>query len=115
MKKYRLLQSSLLIVAMAAGCVSSIPESPAVSSPTSVILLAPSNTPRVIPTPTSIPNPNLLAELTGTTGPIYSLSWSPDGRTIVSAGYQQVNVWDVDSASLTATLPGPTDFVWGVA
>ncbi len=65
-------------------------------------------------TPTPIPL-TLLAELEGSTGPVYSLAWAPDGSRLASAGYGQVNLWDGESYSLLSTLQGHSSYVWGVA
>ncbi len=106
---FAILLSALFLLA---ACNSTAPgvTSPATSLPTAeaVVTDAPTSTP--VP-----PSLTLLAELTGTTGPVYNLGWSPDGRTLVSAGYAQVNLWDVEARSLLSTLAGNTDFVWNVA
>jgi WD40 repeat protein len=34
-----------------------------------------------------------VAILEGSTGPVYSLDWSPDGNVLASAGHSQVNLW----------------------
>ena len=55
-----------------------------------------------------------ITQLIGTTGPIYSLGWSPDGSMIASAGYEQVNLWDASKYEQIATLRGHTSYVWDV-
>ena len=79
---------------------------------------------KATPTPMSTPTPTLastpkpltaLATLEGTTGPIYSISWSPDGEKIVSGGYKEVNFWDAEQGTKLATRTGHANFVWGVA
>jgi len=72
------------------------------------------------PVPTLTPEPVAVAkdgytELHGSVGPIYSLSWAPNGNLIASAGFGQVNVWDADAKERVATLEGHTSFVWGVS
>jgi WD40 repeat protein len=81
---------------------------------TPVPIETPAFSPTFIPTPAP-PNLVLLAELTGSSGPIYNLDWSPDGKTLLSAGYAQVNLWDVDTRTLISTLSGHTNIVWNVA
>ena len=54
------------------------------------------NTP-IPPTRTPEPEPARLSlevveVLDGSTGPVYSLDWSPDGSTFASAGHSQVNL-----------------------
>lgn len=66
-------------------------------------------------TPESIPQGlQVLAALEGTSGPVYSLAWSPDGTTIASAAHSQVNIWDASFLALSASLEGHTSYVWGV-
>jgi WD40 repeat protein len=65
-------------------------------------------------TPTPLPL-TLLAELEGSTGPVYSLAWVPDGSCLASAGYGQVNLWDGESYTLLSTLQGHSSYVWSVA
>ena len=65
-------------------------------------------------TPTPLPL-TLLAELAGSTGPVYSLAWAPDGSRLASAGYGQVNLWDGESYTLLSTLQGHSSYVWSVA
>ena len=70
-----------------------------------------------VPTPGETPTQlslTALAELEGSTGPVYSLAWSPDGSRLASAGYGQVNLWGGESYTLQATLPGHASYVWGV-
>ncbi len=66
-----------------------------------------------LPGPTSVSG--LSTQLEGTTGPIYSLAWSPDGRVLASAGYGQVKLWNGVTRKEIATLEGHTSYVWGLA
>jgi len=60
-------------------------------------------------------SPVLPTQLEGTSGPIYSLAWSPDGRMLASAGYGQVKLWDGVSRKEITTIEGHTSYVWGLA
>jgi WD40 repeat protein len=55
-----------------------------------------------------------LAEMESTSGPVYSLGWSPDGSQLASAGFGQVDLWDGESYTLLSSLAGHTSYVWGV-
>jgi len=81
---------------------------------TAIPTLTPSVTPTSIPTATPEPM-SVLAELDGSIGPIYSISWSPEGNMIASTEYGQVNIWDAETKVKVATLEGHNSFVWGVA
>ena len=92
--------------------------SPSTVPPTSLPTKTASPTPT--PDPTLTPAPIAVVkdeytELRGSIGPIYSLSWAPNGKIIASAGFGQVNVWDVDTKEKVATLEEHTSFVWGVS
>ena len=53
-----------------------------------------------------------IATITGYTGPIFSLSFSPDSRTLAAGNdYDTVYLWDVAAQTVKATLKGPTDTV----
>jgi WD40 repeat protein len=57
----------------------------------------------------------LLNTLTGHTGPVYALAFSPDGRTLASGGQDRtVLLWDPTSGQERATLTGHTDRVLNV-
>jgi WD40 repeat protein len=58
---------------------------------------------------------DVITELTGTVGPVYSLAWSPDGRWLATAGYRQVRIWDVATMEEYISLEEPTSFVWGLS
>jgi WD40 repeat protein len=70
------------------------------------------DTPVPSPTPESV---HKLFELDGSPGPVWSLAWSPDGRMLASAGFDQVKLWDAQTRKKLGTLQGHTDDVWGVA
>lgn len=54
-------------------------------------------------------------ELKGTDGPIYALAWAPNGGTLASAGYRQVNLWRPGADTTPRRLTGHPDLVRGVA
>jgi WD40 repeat protein len=54
----------------------------------------------------------VLAEWSGTAGPVYSVDWSPDGRTIATTGREQVRLLDGETYGELATLEGSGGFVW---
>ncbi len=55
------------------------------------------------------------ATLIGHTDNVFSVCFSPDGRTLVSGGLDDtVRLWDVATAALEHTFTGHTDKVWGV-
>jgi WD40 repeat protein len=60
-------------------------------------------------------NLELLAKLEGSTGPIYSLDWSPDSQLLATAGFGQVKLWDARLYQEIHTLPGLNSFIWGLA
>jgi len=70
---------------------------------------------RVVPD-ASIPSVDfrLVRTLEGTSGPVYSLAWSPDGGTLATAAYQNVYLWNPDTGDVTNILRGHTGYVWGV-
>ena len=58
----------------------------------------------------------LLHTLTGHTGPVLAVGWSPDGSRLVSGGDDgTVRVWEAGSGRLLHTLTGHTGGVgrWG--
>ncbi len=56
-----------------------------------------------------------LFELTGFSGPVYSLDWSPDGTALASAAYGMIMIWDPITGQVEAVVRGHQSFVWGVA
>jgi hypothetical protein len=61
----------------------------------------PSETP--LPQPEPLP---VLAEWSGAQGPVYSVDWSPDGRTIATTGRRHVSLWDGETYEELAILEG---------
>lgn len=56
------------------------------------------------------------ATLTGHSNSIYSIAFSPDGRTLASASYDKsIKLWDLQSKKEIATLTGPSGYVGDVA
>jgi Tol biopolymer transport system component len=54
--------------------------------------------------------------LQGHTETVYSVAWSPDGKTVASAsGDKTIKLWEAATGKLLATLQGHTDLVKGVA
>lgn len=45
-----------------------------------------------------------VTELKGGDGSVFGLAWSPDGQTLASEGYQQVNLWRLDAATPIRTF-----------
>ena len=71
---------------------------------------------RVVPDPPSSDVEfRQVGTLEGTTGPVYSLAWSPDGSTLASAGYRNVLLWDPATGSIAGVLSGHENYIWGVA
>jgi WD40 repeat protein len=56
--------------------------------------------------------------LTGHTGQVYAVAYSPDpgGRRLASAGADKVvRIWDAETGRMIRTLPGHTDDIWCLA
>lgn len=60
------------------------------------------------------PEPILVTKLEGTIGPIYSLTYSPEGDKLAAAGYKLVKIWDASALHELGSLEGHASFVWGV-
>ncbi|WKK26296.1 helix-turn-helix domain-containing protein [Streptomyces olivoreticuli] len=55
-------------------------------------------------------------QLTGHTGAVHAVAFTPDGRTLATAAYDHtVKVWDAATGRLRATMSGHTDAVFSVA
>jgi WD40 repeat protein/pimeloyl-ACP methyl ester carboxylesterase len=74
-----------------------------------VTSIPPTAPPTLSPTQTAAPAPVASA------GPVYSLAFSPDGKTIAAAGYSQIRLQDAKTGQVLKMLEGHTSFVWGVA
>jgi Trypsin-like peptidase domain/WD domain, G-beta repeat len=61
-------------------------------------------------------NPTLLATLTGHSDYVFSVAFSPDGRTLASGSRDNtIKLWDVPSQRQIATLTGHSNYVFSVA
>jgi WD40 repeat protein len=64
----------------------------------------------------AIAQPKEKATLKGHTGFVYSVAYSPDGKTLASGSYDKsIKLWDVATGRELATLKGNTDAVCSVA
>lgn len=115
-QQYMTIINALVVLLLAAGCgmhAEGLP-TPAAVLPTSTNTqekptptLSPTETP-IPPTSTPIPEPTsvqmeLVAELKGSNGPVYSLSWSPDGGYLATTGSDgRVVVWDASTGQQAA-------------
>ncbi len=62
------------------------------------------------------PSPSELVSQTGHSGPVHSVAFSPDGKTLASGSEDHtVNLWEVSTGKLLRTLEGHSDVVNSVA
>jgi WD40 repeat protein len=88
---------------------------PVTPVPSATPVKASEPSPAAVARETALPPPKplpLLAKWSGTAGPVYSVDWSPDGRTIATTGREQVRLLDGESYEELATLEGFGGFVW---
>jgi WD40 repeat protein len=125
MKNFALFSSMLLLAGLLTGCKPAHEPPPADQPPPG----APPPTPAATgsATPGAAPDAeaaqtiaaprNLVewADLGVGKGPVYSQSWSRDGRWLATADAELIHVWEVASRTQVALLEGHTSFVWGLA
>lgn len=64
----------------------------------------------------SVPGNDLeIIELKKSTGAVYSLQWSPDGRYFITAGYSKTLLWNAEHKTIIRELSSLQSSVWGVA
>ena len=78
------------------------------------MILAASNNQTVKPLDSAVDKPR--TSLEGYTGDVYSIAWSPNGKTLATGSDDQtVKLWDAATGKLLADLPGHTDSICSVA
>jgi len=83
-------------------------------SPGGAAFRSPRPSSATVATETDLPQPKpltVLAEWSGTAGPVYSKDWAPDGRTIATTGREHVPLLDGETCEELATLEGFEGFV----
>jgi hypothetical protein len=71
--------------------------------------------PQPSPTPVLVPPSHLARTLTGHTGGVYGVAFSPDGLLATASLDKTAQVWDPGSGDCLRTLTGHTSGVWAVA
>lgn len=110
----------LVVLTLITGCGKAEPAATPVPPTNTPVppTLVPTPAPTESPVPTATTSVKRLrewADLRPGQGPVYSQDWSPDGRLLVTADYDQVKVWDIESRREAGVLVGHTSFVWGLA
>src|SRR3954471_14724808 len=58
----------------------------------------------------------IVGTLDGHTDPVYAVAWSPDGKTLVTGGFDNtVRLWDADTRKEIKTFKGHANLVLAVA
>ena len=59
--------------------------------------------------------PKLVRTLPGSKNPVFSVSISPDGKTLAASGKQEIKLWNLETGEILNTLSGHEGNVWSVA